>query len=288
MAQDGAVLPVVVGVDGSSISVRAARLAAEAARRRDAPLLLVHAALDVAGLLESRAERTLQAVAGSLATDARVDVDWAVAQGDPVDVLRSASARAQLVVLGGQGAGGTAAPRVGATAGRVAATARCPVVVIPDDTTSLVVRGRRSVVVGVDGRPGADPVLAFAFHEAATRGSDLVAVHTWRTATPARYESDGPRVDWAAVRADEERLLTETLGAWQQEWPEVDVREVIARGPAARSLLAAGLTAELLVIGQRRYGPLAMTRSTTRAILRRATGPVAVVPRGPASGADGG
>jgi nucleotide-binding universal stress UspA family protein len=217
-----------------------------------------------------------------------VEVTWAVEQGDPLPVLRSAAAGAQLLVLGGQGAGGTSAPRVGATAGRVAASAACPVVIVPDDTTSLVVRGRRSVVVGVDGGPDADPLLAFAFQEAATRATDLVAVHTWRTATPARFESDGPRVDWAAVRADEERLLTETLSSWQHAWPGVTVREVIARGAAARSLLAAGITAELLVIGHRQRGPFALTRSTTRAVLRRASGPVAVVPLGPpTAGGDG-
>lgn len=272
-------LPVVAGVDGSDVSARAARFAAETALRRGAPLRLVHASLDVPDLLRSRADLSLQSVASSLmAACSPVRVDWAVEQGDPVDVLRSASAGAQLVVVGGQGAGGAAAPRVGSTAGALAASARAPVIVLPDNTTSIVVRGRRSVVVGVDGHPSASAVLAFAFAEAANRGTDLVAVHTWRTVSPAQFESDGPAIDWAAVRADEEKLLTETLRSWQERWPGVDVREVIARGRAARSLLAAGLTAELLVIGHRRRGPWATRRSTTRAVLRQATGPVAVVP----------
>lgn len=272
-------LPVVAGVDGSDVSVRAARFAAETALRRGAPLRLVHAALDVADLLGSRADRTLQSVAASLmASCSPVRVDWSVEQGDPVDVLRSASAGAQLVVVGGQGAGGVDAPRVGSTAGALAASARSPVIVLPDNTTSIVVRGRRSVVVGVDGRPHGSAVLAFAFAEAATRGTDLVAVHTWRSVSPARFESDGPVIDWAAVRADEEEILSDALRDWQESWPDVDVREVIARGRAARSLLAAGLTAELLVIGHRRRGPWATRRSTTRAVLRRASGPVAIVP----------
>lgn len=192
-------LPVVAGVDGSEVSVRAARFAAETARRRGAPLQLVHAALDVADLLGSRADRTLQAVTASLGTAcAPVQVRWAVEQGDPVDVLRSASASAQLVVVGGQGAGGTTAPRVGSTAGDLAASAGCPVVVLPDNTTSIVVRGRRSVVVGVDGHPSGHAVLAFAFREAAARGTDLVAVHTWRAvsppgSSPTARSSTGPR-----------------------------------------------------------------------------------------------
>lgn len=272
-------LPVVAGIDGSDVSVRAARFAAETARRRGVALRLVHASLDVSDLLGSRADLTLESVAGRLrASCAPVRIDWTVEQGDPVDVLRSASTGASLVVVGGQGAGGRSAPRVGSTAGALAASAGAPVIVLPDNTTSIVVRGRRSVVVGVDGHPSADAVLAFAFAEAAARRTDLVAVHTWQGVSPARFESDGPVIDWAAVRADEEKLLSESLHGWQQAWPDVVVREVIARGRADRSLLAAGLTAELLVIGHRRRGPFATRRSTTRAVLRRATGPVAVVP----------
>ncbi|SDE59229.1 Nucleotide-binding universal stress protein, UspA family [Blastococcus fimeti] len=272
-------LPVVAGVDGSDVSVRAARFAAETALRRGAPLRLVHASLDVADLLGTRADRVLESVAASLrAACSPVRIEWVVEQGDPVDVLRSASAGAQLVVVGGQGAGGTNAPRVGATAATLTRSARSPVIVLPDNTTSIVVRGRRSVVVGVDGSTHGDAVLEFAFAEAATRHTDLVAVHTWRTVSPARFESDGPLIDWAAVRADEEKLLTDRLHGWQESRPDVVVREVIARGHAARSLLAAGLTAELLVIGQRRRGPWGTLRSTTRSVLRQATGPIAVVP----------
>ncbi|TKJ24814.1 universal stress protein [Blastococcus sp. CCUG 61487] len=272
--------PVVAGIDGSEISVRAGRFAADTARLCGAPLRLVHASLDVADLLGTRAGPTLRSVASSLmATCAPMRVDWSVEQGDPVDVLRAASTGAQLVVVGGQGAGGRKPPRVGSTAADLAASARSPVIVLPDNTTSLVVRGRRSVVVGVDGGPGTDALLAFAFREAANRHTDLVAVHAWRAVSPARLESDGPAIDWAAVSADEEKLLTDTLESWQQAWPTVDVREVVARGKPANSLLAAGMTAELLVIGHRQRGPFSSRRSTTtHAVLRRATGPVAVVP----------
>lgn len=90
-------LPVVAGVDGSDVSVRA--------------------------------DRVLESVAASLrAACSPGRIDWAVEQGDPVDVLRSASAGAQLVVVSGQGAGGTNAPRVGASAAALTASARAPVI----------------------------------------------------------------------------------------------------------------------------------------------------------------
>ncbi|MBB3085664.1 universal stress protein [Geodermatophilus sabuli] len=289
MTANRAQRPVIAGVDGSEVSVRAARLAAAAARRRAAPLHLLHASLGVTDLLGTRADAVLRKVADSLAgTDRDVEVSWSMEQGDPADVLRAVSAAAQLLVLGGgRRAGRVGGPSIGSTAKGVAASARCPVVVVPDTTTSIVVRGRRSVVVGVEGRRGEDAeedrgteeVLGFAFREASIRRTDLVAVHAWRDLpVTTEYESEGPLVDWAAVRSDEERVLSTALAGWQQRWPDVLVREVIVRDRTAHGLLAAALTAELLVVGHRRRGPIATMRSTTRAVLHRATGPVAVVP----------
>lgn len=71
----------------------------------------------------------------------------------------------------------------------------------------------------VGGNSHTDPVGAFAFSEAAVRLTDLVAVQTWRTVSPARFESDGPVIDWAAVRADEERFLSEPLRPVALRWP---------------------------------------------------------------------
>lgn len=271
--------PVVAGIDGSDASVRAARFAAAAARRRGAPLHLLHAALDVPDLLLTRANITMRTVAESLSrTDADVTMRWSIEEGDPVDVLRSVSVEAQLLVLGGRGSRGINGPRVGSTTNGVAVSASCPVVVVPDETTPVVVRGRRSVVVGVEGHRRADEVLGFALQEATFLGTDLVAVHAWRDIPPTEFESDGPLTDWAAVRRGEERALTKTLAGWQEEWPDVVVRQVIAREKTTQTLLAAGLTAQLLVIGHRRRGPIATMRSTAHAVLHRATGPVAVVP----------
>jgi nucleotide-binding universal stress UspA family protein len=55
----------------------------------------------------------------------------------------------------------------------------------------------------------------------------------------------------------------------------VEVREVVVRDKPARALVAAGLTAELLVIGHR---PRHRLGSTTHGVLHRTSCPVAVVP----------
>jgi nucleotide-binding universal stress UspA family protein len=198
-----------------------------------------------------------------------------VVEGHPVEVLRHASSDASLVVLGGRGVGGIEGLLLGSTASRVVATADCPVAVLPHDT-AVRARGRQSVVVGVEGR-GDEEILAFAFAEAAARHTDLVAVHAWQEVLDAAFLSISPLIDWDVVMADEERLLAEALAGWSEKEPDVAVREVVVREKTARALVAAGLTAELLVVGHHRRRTLG---STTHAVLHRANCPVAVVPLG--------
>jgi len=221
--------------------------------------------------LRSVAAELTEAVGGGTVTSS-------VVEGAPADVLREASASAQLVVLGSRGVGGVAGLVTGSTASAVVPTADCPVLVVPDDTTAAVSE-RRSVVVGVEGRPGDEEVLAFAFEEAATRGTDLIAVHAWRDVvleTP--YQSISPLIDWTSVQQEEERVLAEAIAGWRDKVPDVPVREVVVRDKTARDLIAAALTAELLVIGHHRRNRLATLGSTTHGVLHRATCPLAVVP----------
>ncbi|MCW2620036.1 MAG: hypothetical protein JWR28_3185 [Modestobacter sp.] len=284
--------PVVAGIDGSEGSLRSARLAAEEARLRHARLELVTVlpwpSLGVVApppedgmpaMLLASAESVLESVSAELAPVLGADqVSWRVVQDTTVDGLRAITTTAQLLVLGSRGAGGVAGLMVGSTASAVAATAGCPVIVLPDETSVRVSR-RRSVVVGVEGRSGDDEVLAFAFDEAAARGTDLIAVHAWQDIRleATAYQSISPLVDWSSVRADEERVLAEALAGWRDKQPDVEVREVTLRDKPARGLLAAALTAELLVIGHRRRNRLATLGSTTHAILHRASCPLAVV-----------
>ena len=192
-----------------------------------------------------------------------------------MEVLRHASSDASLVVLGRRGVGGIEGLLLGSTASRVVATADCPVAVLPHDT-AVRARGRQSVVVGVEGR-GDEEILAFAFAEAAARHTDLVAVHAWQEVLDPAFLSISPLIDWDVVMADEARELAEALAGWSEKEPDVAVREVVVREKTARALVAAGLTAELLVVGHHRRRTLG---STTHGVLHRANCPVAVVPLG--------
>jgi nucleotide-binding universal stress UspA family protein len=280
---------VVVGVDASEESLKAALFAAEEAVLRQAPLRIVHALpfplagvrvpagdLDVPHLLRSGADGVVQWAADAVFD--RIEphrLTTEVVEGDPVGVLREESERAQLVVMGRRGVGGIAGLLLGSTASGVAAAAGCPVVVLPDTTTTWV-RERSSVVVGVAGQPGDEEVLAAAFAEASARGTDLLAVHAWQDVTlETAFRSVGPLVDWAGVQAEEQRALSEVLTGWTEKEPDVRVREVVIREKTARALVAASMTAQLLVVGHHRRRALG---STTHALLHRATAPVAVVP----------
>jgi nucleotide-binding universal stress UspA family protein len=281
--------PVVVGVDESQTSLRAARFGAEEARQRNAPLRIVHAIswpldrttipgidLDLHDQLRvgeaTVAQLAVEAIAGML-PDERIST--VVEDGPPVDVLEAASADAQLVVVGSRGIGGVAGLLVGSTASGLVAHAHCPVIVLHDDR-AVRVSERRSVVVGVQGSQDDEQVLAFAFGEAAARHTDLVAVHAWQVVVlETSLRSLGPLVDWAGVAAEEGRLLGETLSGWRDKEPDVPVREVVMRDRPAVALVAAATTAQLLVVGHRRRKRLG---STTHAVLHRTPCPVAVVP----------
>ena len=278
---------VVVGVDASQASARAVRFAAEAAVRRSVPLQIVHAAswfdgmasppgdLDVLGLLDTGATALVETMAGSVAGLLPAErVHTAVTKGDPVDVLGRASEDASLLVVGGRGVGGVEGLILGSTASGIVAQAGCPVVVLPDDN-AVRASSRQTVVVGVEGRAD-EEVLAFAFGEAAARRTDLVAVHAWQDVVlETAVRSLSPLAEWAGVMGDEERVLAEALAGWAEKEPDVAVREVVVRERAARALVAAGLTAALLVVGHHRRRRLG---STTHAVLHRANCPVAVVP----------
>jgi hypothetical protein len=60
--------------------------------------------------------------------------------------------------------------------------------------------------------------------------------------------------DPALVQAEEERLTTEALAGWCDQYPDVLVRRRVVHGPTDRVLTSAGVSARLVLIG----GGLAM------------------------------
>ncbi|GAA4507510.1 universal stress protein [Actinoallomurus oryzae] len=111
--------------------------------------------------------------------------------------------------------------------------------------------GRRPVVVGYDGSPGAEQALRWGAEEAQLRDLPLVLCHAWHWPYPFhplareildQVENVGATVLAAGV--DRVHELTEGL----------EVRTHLAKGTSAAVILEAAQDAELVVLGSRGHG----------------------------------
>jgi nucleotide-binding universal stress UspA family protein len=268
--------PVVVGIDGSDLSVVALAWGVDAARRRPSPLRLVHTShrtdrLAGAEMLEDAATRARQAVPG-------LDVSTVEDSGDPADVLLKQASDADVVVLGARGRGDFSSMLLGSTSLKVAMHAPCPVVVIRlvgEDAPPGPSAGR--VVVGIDESARSERAVDFAFREAASRGRGVTAVLTWLG--PDIDTAATPSHEWEQAAVDEQAILAQRLAVPREEFPEVDVLTRTVRGNAAAALVDESRGAELVVVGSHgRGGAGAILRgSVSHTLLHHAHCPVAVV-----------
>ena len=180
---------VVVGVDGSPLSVSAVSHAARIASARGLDLVVLHAfAADLPmlgfgggadrGEVDAHATRLLaEGTARAHAVDASLTVTTLVRDGFASQALVDASRTAALVVVGARGHGVLSRAGVGAVAMQVVTHARCPVLVVGHESASA---GGGRVVVGVDGSKASLKALGAAFDEAALTGASLDVVHAWQ------------------------------------------------------------------------------------------------------------
>ncbi|MEU3274951.1 universal stress protein [Saccharomonospora sp. NPDC006951] len=312
--------PIVAGVDGSAAALAAVRWAAREAARIGATLRLTHSC-DLPPLnpglrvapppeyaspwAESGRAWLADAHAAATAEAPGIDVDWDVCFGGAADTLVDESGTASLLVVGARGLGGFLGQLAGSVAVTAAAHARCPAVVVREDTVADV----GPVVVGADGSPLSEQALEFGFEAASARGARLLAVRVWDdpftsaewdelvpgdTETPAPPASAVPTVPMAravtgaaavpdrrdSVAGREARALHADLVGWRDKYPDVAVHELAVRGNrAADGLLGAAAHAQLLVVGSHARGVVAgaLLGSVSRELLRRSACPVAIV-----------
>ena len=287
--------PVVVAVDGSEDSFRAAEWAALEARRQSRPLRIVSAPAVVPRLHSYQASPAVianalrgiaaQALGAAITRCEEVapglPVTTDLLSGEPALAVTACDADASMLVVGSRGAGGFAAMLLGSVSRYVASRAACPVVVVRDESMAV----HREIAVGIRDPQYTGGALAFAFEEAALRGADLVAVHTWYW-IPAAPRAAGdaaaglPTDDPARISAESDRQLAAALARWHDKYPTVNVRRDVIHGHPARVLASYSARADLVVLGRHRHphGADPGIGSVQHAVLDHAHGPVAIIP----------
>jgi nucleotide-binding universal stress UspA family protein len=294
---------VAAGLDGSPESRAAAEWAAREAELRGLPLKVVHVWEPVpepmaeAPLLGGEthqhwSERIPRETAQGLERrHPGVEVTAEQRTGPAAEALTASAEGAELLVLGSRGLGGLTGFLVGSVGRSVIAHTRTPVVVVrageeAADEHEGDAAGRSSartpfkpVVVGFDTRGTDDTVLAFAFDEAARRGTSVRVVHGWDLPPYYAYGlAADPEFDRDVAR-EQAALLADALRPWRQKYPAVDITEDSGTGGASTRLIEASREASLVVVGRRvRHSPFGIhIGSVTHAVLHHAKAPVAVV-----------
>ncbi|MBX6357171.1 MAG: universal stress protein [Micromonosporaceae bacterium] len=298
---DNEVRPIVVGVDGSEDSIRAARWAVDEARLRDRPVELVHAytwpvpmvplAPPPVDWTETSLRQAAEALLADVLAKVRADAGREAKPAEDVSVTASAHAgpapytlldqarRADMVVVGHRGHGGFAGLLLGSVAATVAAHAECPVAVVRPYPGGRAPDGL--VLVGADGSPASSVAVGFAFEEAKRRGAQLGVVHAWRP--PVRFwggdEPSPDHVHPSDLESGQLRQLQEWIQPWRDKYPEVDVRWMLTVERPAAALVEAAREATLVVVGSRGHGGFAglLLGSVSQQLINHAPCPVVVV-----------
>lgn len=305
-------LPVVAGVDGTSDGIAAAEYAAEFAARTSQPLMLLHAyrrspainpLLPVGDPITARHATTAVAYqpyvaaynselmrdAGAAALEAahhvveqrfpHLVIHEKLVSGSAAKALIKMSRTAAAVVVARNHERSIERFFVGSTSSAVSAHAACPVMVVPTNWKDLPKAGR--IVVGLHAARDEAAVLDFAFREASLSGSDLAVLHAFEP--PVTWlDRQGLSITGPDQAQDEERLLSEALAGWAERFPDVKVSASVLTSSAARALIQASDTADLIVVGARGQGGLRVMSmgSTARAVVVHATCPCVVVRHG--------
>jgi nucleotide-binding universal stress UspA family protein len=191
-----------------------------------------------------------------------------------VPALVDLSRKAKLIAVGNSGRGALARGLLGSVSSSLVRRAHCPVAVIRDEEPHMPHPAQAPVLVGIDGSPASELATAIAFDEASRRGVNLVAVHAWSD----REILELPGLDWSAVKAEEERLLAESLAGWYERYPDVTVHRLLVCDRPAHVLVETSETAQLVVVGSHGRGGFAgmFLGSVSNAVVQSVRMPVIV------------
>jgi nucleotide-binding universal stress UspA family protein len=269
---------IIVGVDDSAEAEAAAKWAVREADLRKDDVLLVHAyevpllpsSDRAAAIAQGRQQRQelLDRVAATLVVPPRMHLDQLIEIDSPESLLPRLSERAELTVLGQDHRALSGHMPLGHTASTVASMTRPPMVAVPRGWTAPA-GDRRPIAVAIDGLHPSTSTLAFAFLEASLLQAPVLVVHS------------APLSELATGEQDTRLNLAEILAGWKAHYPDIDVETFLLAGPPRDTVAPVSADAQLLVVGVPYRGRefARWIRSVARAVLDRATCPVAVVPQ---------
>ncbi len=285
---------IVVGMDGSDGSLKAAQWAVGEARVRGRGITLAHAIIPTTAsssfgvfvsprldLIDDMRNGAMEALTRTAAELDCADVQVVVEIGTPSALLLTASDTAEFIVLGSRGRGGFKALLLGSVGSQVTSHANCPVIVMRGDPRT----DANEIIVGIDGSEHSLAALDFAFDEASRHGFKVIAVHAWDVPSfDLIITSEGPvPLPLEHVADGEVRLVAEILAGYTEQYPDVRVAEHLVRAPAVQALLNSSTNAVMIVLGTRGRNAAigALLGSTSNGVLHKAKVPVAIIPLSP-------
>jgi nucleotide-binding universal stress UspA family protein len=187
---------------------------------------------------------------------------------------------AAMVVVGSTHRGAMGRIMPGSTGERLLHGLPCPVAIVPRgyvDADPI-----RSVGVGYDGSEESEAALHAGYELARHCHATLRVIHVYdasHVSAPALMTMPG----WESMRDNTEELHRKNLANAAAGLPtDVGIETVFITGATGEELAAESKLVDLMVVGSRGYGPRAavLLGGVSHALIREATCPVVVLPRG--------
>lgn len=282
--------PIVAAADGSATSYHAVAWAAVDAAVHRCRLHIVTSVAIPTGVgpgpalterdvawMRTEGERVLTAaarVARTAAAGEALAISTELIVEPVIPYLIDRSRQARMLVVGSRGLGAFRRELLGSVSTAVTRHAHCPVAVVHSTSATDAFSSGKPVLVGVDGTANSVPAIELAYEEASRRKVGLTALHAWSDTSSVDL-----RLDWDAVREQEDELLAERLAGFGERYPDVRVRRVLMRDRPVRSLLDESDDAQLLVVGSHGRGGFTgmLLGSTSAALLHAVECPMIVV-----------
>jgi nucleotide-binding universal stress UspA family protein len=243
--------PVMVGIDGSTASVRAAVWAADEAALRDTVLDLIYVVdpereQDPEAAMEEGRRALHRAWEAVTKSGKDVKVESELLQGNPVLKLADAAQRAALLCLGHKGRKDSAPLSRGATASNLARMAPTSVAVIRRWHIHRRPTFHRWIVALLDESAASHVVLQTALDEAVLRAAPVLALTTWSTNESGEARAAAHADD---IRAKMDRYLKDS----QSHQTDLEVCALPMPDDLVHMLEQSANIEQLFVVGSARH-----------------------------------